>query len=105
MTARTRLLLFAIAIALSACASFRPPPPLPTNGPILYRCSDGTQLTAEFEPNEARVAIVGGLAMVLPRTGNPDAPNYGNGRFSISGGGREATWRAVNKQPVTCTGQ
>jgi hypothetical protein len=105
MSARTRLVILAAALVLAACASFRPPPALPMHGPILYRCSDGTQLTAEFKANEARVAIVGGYAMVLPHTGGPDSANYDNGRYGINGGGRQATWRAAGRQPVSCTGQ
>lgn len=104
MPARTRVLILAIVFALGACSSLRPTPPLPTNGPILYNCADGAQLTVEFEADEARVAIIGGYAMVLPRTGTPEAPSYSNGRFSVSGGGREVTWRAANRAPVTCRG-
>jgi len=93
--------------ALSACGGQFPgvsPPsgPLPTDGPILYSCTDGTQLTVDFEDNEARVAIVGGRSFVLPNAG---ADYYSNGRYGIRGGGREASWEVGRAAPVQCRGQ
>jgi ABC-type Fe3+-hydroxamate transport system substrate-binding protein len=101
-----RLAILAALILLSGCALFRKPaPPLPTEGPIAYSCRDGTQLYVEFKPNEARVAIIGGYTMVLPKTGaSGEAPAYSNGRFSLNGGGAAATWQALNRAPTTCRG-
>ncbi len=107
MRIRAKALILAAALALSACASFTPPAPapLPAHGPILYNCTDGTQLTAEFADSEARVAIVGSYAMVLPRTSGGAVPSYSNGRFAISGGGRSATWYGAGRAGVACTGR
>lgn len=104
---RRTLIALAAAAALSACAGQIPgvsPPsgPLPADGPILYSCDDGTQLTVDFTGAEARVAIVGGRSFVLPSAG---ANYYSNGRYAIRGGGREATWEVGRAAPVSCRGQ
>lgn len=113
---RALVLSFAL-LALAGCASgpsssFPPggastPRPLPSAGPILYSCADGTQLTADFQGNSARVAIVGGQSMVLPRVGSSDpnsAPYFSNGRYAIRGGGAEAQWEVGRRAAVPCRG-
>ncbi|MBS0385858.1 MAG: hypothetical protein JSS00_10975 [Proteobacteria bacterium] len=77
------------------------PVPLPTNGPIAYTCSDGTQLTVDVEGSQARVAIIGGPSMVLPNTGNGA---YSNGRYSFTGGGASGQWAVGSAAPVECRG-
>jgi len=104
----------ALLIALSACVSSPgpaplpgepgpngTPPPIPLNGPIAYRCSDGTQLMVEATGSQARVAIVGGPSMVLPNAGDG---YYSNGRYAFRGGGSSAQWEVGRSAAVTCTG-
>jgi len=94
------LALAALAALLAACAT--PPPPLPLQGPILYSCANGDQLSVEFEAEEARVAIVGGRSLVLPRLSEG---YYTNGRYGIRGGGRSASWEIGRMAPIACSGQ
>lgn len=107
-----RLAFIAALLALSACASAPPigpgdpgpggaPPPIPIDGPIAYRCANGAQLMVDVEGASARVAIVGGPSMVLPRT--PDGA-YSNGRYRFSGGGDAAQWQASGATPTNCRG-
>ena len=104
----------ALLLVVSACASSTgpaplpgepgpngSPPPIPLNGPIAYRCSDGTQLMVEATGAQARVAIVGGPSMVLPNAGQG---YYSNGRYSFRGGGANAQWEVGQSAPVSCTG-
>jgi hypothetical protein len=97
--------LFVLALAtlltLSACSTLRPPPPLPTTGPIAYACANGARLMVDFEGDEARVAIVGGPSMVLPRT---NAGTYSNGRYALHGQGASAQWQVGRAAPVGCRG-
>ena len=97
------LFIFIIALlALSACSTFAPPPsPLPTSGPIAYACANGAQLMVDFESEEARVAIIGGPSMVLPRTGEGA---YSNGRYALHGQGASAQWQVGRAAPVSCRG-
>jgi hypothetical protein len=107
----------ALAIALltlAACASSpgpaplpgepgpgNTPPPIPLDGPIAYRCSDGTQLMVEANGQNARVAIVGGPSMVLPNAGGD---YYSNGRYGFRGGGASGQWEVGRSAPVSCSG-
>ena len=104
----------ALLLAVSACAmSPGPaplpgepgpngaPPPIPLNGPIAYRCSDGTQLMVEATGAQARVAIVGGPSMVLPNAGEQ---YYSNGRYGFRGSGASAQWEVGRAAPVECRG-
>jgi len=77
------------------------PPPIPLDGPIAYRCSDGTQLMVTADGAQARVAIVGGPSMVLPNSGES---NYTNGRYSFRGGGASAQWAVGRAAWVECRG-
>ncbi|MEQ1707760.1 MAG: hypothetical protein ABL864_05460 [Terricaulis sp.] len=99
-------------LALSACASYPPigpgdpgphgaPPPIPVDGPIAYRCANGAQLMVDVEGANARVAIIGGPSMVLPRTGEGV---YSNGRYAFRGGGASAQWEVGAGAPVSCRG-
>lgn len=103
------LILAAAALLLSACGTtggiFNPPPDLPTDGPIAYACANGAQLSVEYENNSARVAIVGGPSMVLPNTGNAEAPYYYNGRYGLRGSGASATWQTPGGAPTNCRGR
>jgi membrane-bound inhibitor of C-type lysozyme len=104
-----RIAIVALAFALSACGGgasiFNPlppePTPLPADGPIAYRCSDGTQLMVDLQDNQARVAIIGGPSMVLPNAG---AAYYSNGRYGFRGGGRTAQWEVGRAAPLQCQG-
>lgn len=108
-----RLKLAVVAIlALSACASYPPigpgdpgprgaPPPIPVDGPIAYRCANGAQLMVDVEGANARVAIIGGPSMVLPRTSEGV---YSNGRYAFRGGGAAAQWEVGASAPVSCRG-
>lgn len=101
-----RALLIASLLALSACNSTLgppsgPAPPLPTTGPILYTCDDGTQLTVQYRDGQAQVAIVGGVSMVLPMAG---PAYYSNGRYGLRGSGRETTWEVGRSAPTVCRG-
>ena len=95
-------LAFAAALALSACSTLRPPPPLPLTGPIAYACANGAQLMVDFTGDEARVAIIGGPSMVLPRAGDG---YYSNGRYGLRGGGAAAQWEVGRGAPVICRGR
>lgn len=99
-------------LAVSACASYPgatpggppgggPPPPIPVDGPIAYRCADGTQLMVDVEGSSARVAIVGGPSMVLPSAGEG---LYSNGRYGFRGGGAAGEWIVGRAAPVACRG-
>jgi hypothetical protein len=102
-----RIAIVALVLALSACggSGYNPLPPdrtpLPADGPIAYRCSDGTQLMVDLQGNQARVAIVGGPSMVLPNAGET---YYSNGRYGFRGGGRSAQWEVGRAAPVQCQG-
>jgi hypothetical protein len=101
-----RVLMLGALALLSACASFPPlgpgpAPPIPTSGPIAYRCDDGTQLMVDVEGGQARVAIVGGPSMVLPNAGEA---YYSNGRYGFRGGGASAQWEVGRRAPVNCQG-
>jgi hypothetical protein len=76
-------------------------PPIPLDGPIAYRCSDGTQLMVEATGSQARVAIVGGPSMVLPSAGDG---YYSNGRYGFRGGGASGQWEVGRAAPVACRG-
>ena len=107
---RVKLALAALLL-LAACASPAPdigepgpngtPPPIPLDGPIAYRCSDGTQLMVEADGRNARVAIIGGPSMVLPSAGDH---YYSNGRYAFRGGGAAGQWEVGRSAPVNCTG-
>ena len=110
-----RILVLVAALGLAACATGGPgspgspeypgqqpsPVPLPANGPIIYTCADGTQLSVDVEGNQARVAIIGGPSMVLPSSG---AGAYSNGRYSFAGGGATGQWAVGSGAPVACRG-
>lgn len=106
------LVLAALLLTVSACATYTPPvpgqpgpggapPPIPLDGPIAYRCANGAQLIVDVEGANARVAIVGGPSMVLPRT---SVGAYSNGRYSFSGGGADAQWQAAGAAATACHG-
>lgn len=109
-----RKLVIALLLGLAACTSSpgpaplpgQPgpdgtPPPIPLNGPIAYRCSDGTQLMVEASGAQARVAIIGGPSMVLPNAGEQ---YYSNGRYGFRGAGASAQWEVGRAAPVQCRG-
>lgn len=77
------------------------PPPIPLDGPIAYRCADGTQLMVEATGNQARVAIVGGPSMVLPNAGEN---YYSNGRYGFRGSGANGQWEVGRAAAVSCSG-
>jgi len=107
---RIKLALAAL-LALAACASPAPEigdpgpggtaPPIPITGPIAYTCANGAQLMVEANGNQARVAIIGGPSMVLPRAGDG---YYSNGRYGFRGGGASAQWEVGRAAPVSCSG-
>jgi hypothetical protein len=104
-----RILFLGAVLALSACNGGvlgppNSPVPLPTSGPIVYSCADGTQLSVTFEDDAARVAVVGGVSMVLPSAGSPEAPYYSNGRYALRGRGAQANWEVGRAAPVRCRG-
>lgn len=110
MRRASRLRLFALTVfaMLSACAPtisgggsgpYRGP--LPNDGPILYTCADGSQLTVEFDESEARVAVVGGRSFVLPKIG---ADYYSNGRYAFRGAGPTGSWEIARSAPIPCEG-
>ena len=100
-----RIVIAAAALAaLAACAAnpFEPPPPdTPLTGPIAYSCADGAQLMVDYQGDEARVAIIGGPSMVLPRAGDN---YYSNGRYGVRGAGASAQWEVGRAAPVSCRG-
>lgn len=109
------LVLGAALLALAACATnplpppIHPgdpgpngaPPPIPLDGPIAYSCDNGAQLIVDIEGANARVAIVGGPSMVLPRASEG---YYSNGRYGFRGGGAAGLWEVGRAAPVTCRG-
>jgi hypothetical protein len=108
---RVKLALAAL-LMLAACATPPPPgpgepgpdgapPPIPLDGPIAYSCANGTQLMVEADGRQARVAIIGGPSMVLPRAGEN---YYSNGRYAFRGGGAAGQWEVGRSAPVSCTG-
>ena len=107
---RIKLALAAL-LTLAACASPAPqigdpgpggaPPPIPLDGPIAYRCDNGAQLMVEADGVQARVAIIGGPSMVLPRAGDG---YYSNGRYGFRGGGANAQWEVGRAAPANCRG-
>ncbi len=102
-----RALVFASLLTLAACApgTIGPPsgpaPPLPTTGPILYTCDDGTQLTVQYRDGQALVAVVGGVSMALPLAGNG---YYSNGRYGLRGAGAQTQWEVGRSAPTNCRG-
>lgn len=102
-----RALILASLLGLAACAQSvvgppsGPAPPLPTTGPILYSCADGTQLTVQYRDGQALVAIVGGVSMALPLAGNA---YYSNGRYGLRGSGAQTTWEVGRSAPTVCRG-
>jgi hypothetical protein len=111
-----KIVLGVLMLGLVACASSNPvpppihpgdpgpdggPPPIPLDGPIAYRCDNGTQLIVEADGRTARVAIVGGPSMVLPSAGEG---YYSNGRYGFRGGGVSGQWEVGRAAPVNCTG-
>lgn len=78
-----------------------PAPPLPTSGPILYSCADGTQLQVTYRDGQALVAVIGGVSMSLPLAGNG---YYSNGRYAIRGQGAQTQWEVGRAAPVACRG-
>lgn len=99
-----RILALSALLALAACSTSPfegPPPPLPATGQIAYQCADGTQLMVDYQGDEARVAIIGGPSMVLPRSSEG---YYSNGRYGVRGGGASAQWEVGRAAPVSCRG-
>ncbi|MES1198541.1 MAG: hypothetical protein ABUS48_01000 [Pseudomonadota bacterium] len=98
----------AMLLALASCGtevgSYGRPPPLPATGQIVYNCADGTELAVTFANNQAQVAVVGGVSMVLPNIGTADAPHYSNGRYGVVGQGAQTQWEVGRRAPVTCRG-
>jgi hypothetical protein len=114
------LLLGAALLALAACGSTggisgpapepigpgdpgpgETPPPIPLDGPIMYSCSNGQQIVVDVEGTSARVQIVGGTSMVLPRASDG---YYTNGRYGFRGGGATGQWEVGRAAPADCTG-
>ncbi|MEZ5956282.1 MAG: hypothetical protein R3C27_03600 [Hyphomonadaceae bacterium] len=77
------------------------PPPIPLDGPIMYSCSNGQQIVVDVEGASARVQIVGGTSMVLPRASDG---YYSNGRYGFRGGGATGQWEVGRAAPADCTG-
>ncbi len=77
------------------------PPPIPLDGPIMYSCSNGQQIVVDVEGTSARVQIVGGTSMVLPRSSEG---YYTNGRYGFRGGGATGQWEVGRAAPADCTG-
>ncbi len=77
------------------------PPPIPLDGPIMYSCSNGQQIVVDVEGTSARVQIVGGTSMVLPRASDG---YYSNGRYGFRGGGATGQWEVGRAAPADCTG-
>lgn len=77
------------------------PPPIPLDGPIMYSCSNGQQIVVDVEGTSARVQIVGGTSMVLPRSSDG---YYTNGRYGFRGGGATGQWEVGRAAPADCTG-
>ncbi|MEZ5961513.1 MAG: hypothetical protein R3C30_13980 [Hyphomonadaceae bacterium] len=77
------------------------PPPIPLDGPIMYSCSNGQQIVVDIEGTSARVQIVGGTSMVLPRASDG---YYSNGRYGFRGGGATGQWEVGRAAPADCTG-
>lgn len=114
-----KLLLGAALLALAACGTtggYGPtpepihpgdpgpgntPPPIPLDGPIMYSCSNGQQIVVDVEGTSARVQIVGGTSMVLPRSSDG---YYTNGRYGFRGGGATGQWEVGRAAPADCTG-
>jgi hypothetical protein len=114
-----KLLLGAALLALAACGTtggYNPapepihpgdpgpgntPPPIPLDGPIMYSCSNGQQIVVDVEGTSARVQIVGGTSMVLPRSSDG---YYTNGRYGFRGGGATGQWEVGRAAPADCTG-
>ena len=98
---RVKLALAALLALAAACATPPPPgpgepgpdggpPPIPLDGPIV-----------DVEGQNARVAIIGGPSMVLPRAGEG---YYTNGRYGFRGGGASGQWEVGRAAPVSCSG-
>ena len=68
---------------------------------IAYACANGAHLLVEFVGDEARVAVIGGPSMVLPRAGED---YFSNGRYAIRGGAAHAQWEVGRAAPVNCRG-
>ena len=109
---RAFLAVVALALLVAACATPPPPgpgepgpngapPPIPLDGPIAYRCADGTQLMVDVDESSARVAIIGGPSMVLPESSEG---YYTNGRYGFRGGGASGQWEVGRAAPANCTG-
>ncbi len=100
------ILAFGIALLLAACAITPPaPPPPPATGPVAYNCTNGTQLVVTYDDNQARVAVVGGLSMVLQQAaGGPAGDYYTNGRYGLRGTRAQANWEVGRMAPVACRG-
>jgi hypothetical protein len=97
----------ALTVLASACSTgpFAPEPvqvPLPANGPILYSCADGTQMTVTYRGDQALVAVVGGTSMNLPLAGHDF---YTNGRYALRGVGASASWAVGRRAATACSGQ
>lgn len=73
---------------------------VPLTGQIVYRCDNGQQLAVQFNQGSAQVAVIGGPSMVLPANGG----GYSNGRFTLQGGGANATWDTPTGEPTACRG-
>jgi hypothetical protein len=100
-----RALVLAPLLLAAACSTILPPEPgpvpLPADGPILYTCDDGAQLTVTYQGSQALVAIVGGVSMTLPMAGRD---YYTNGRYTLRGAGRAASWAVGRRAAANCAG-
>ena len=61
----------------------------------------GQQIVVDVEGTSARVQIVGGTSMVLPRSSDG---YYTNGRYGFRGGGASGQWEVGRAAPADCTG-
>ncbi len=110
MAMRIKLALAALLV-LAACAaparkSANPAPAGaaadPLDGPIAYSCSNGAQLMVEADGTQARVAIIGGPSMVLPRAG--DSANHATAAMASAAAAPRAQWEVGRAAPVSCSG-
>ncbi len=68
-----------------------------------FTCKDGSAFTALFKQNKVDIVFPKYQPIVLSQDVTASGFQYSNAQYKLRGAGKEATWTAGRRVPVTCT--